>query len=392
MDKTPAPPHRRATRLVHGGRNRADSQNLVNVPPFRGSTVLYPNSENFLVRRSRFTYGIHGNPTSEALCGLWSELEGAAGTVITSSGLSACTTPLLAFLAAGDHLLVSDNVYRPTRTFCDGILVRFGVETTYFDPMIGEGLQALLRPNTKVVYLEAPGSLSFEVCDTRTLAAVARAHGAVSMIDNTWATPLLFRPLEHGVDISIQAATKYPSGHSDVMIGLVAANAACLPRLRETNAALGQYLGPDDVYLVLRGLRSMELRLREQGRKALDIAHWLSARPEVLRVLHPALPECPGHAFYMRDFEGSAGLFSIVLDDATQSRVNAFVDSLTLFGIGASWGGYESLAIPFNLRGIRKVLPEDLGGGAVRLQIGLEDQEDLISDLEQGFAAYRASA
>lgn len=376
-----------ATRLVHGGRNAKESFGFVNTPPYRGSTVLYPNAADFLVRKNRFTYGLSGNPTMEALETLWSELEGAAGTLINCSGLAACTTPLLALTAAGDHILVPDHVYRPTRTFCDTVLKRFGVETTYYDPMIGADIENLCRPNTTVIFLEAPGSLTFEVQDVPAIVSVAKARGIATMIDNTWATPLYFRPLDFGVDVSINAATKYPSGHSDVLIGLIAANAATLPRLRATSQALGQYLGPDDVFLVLRGLRSMELRLREQGAKALRIAQWLKAQPRVKRVLHPALADCPGSEFFHRDFSGAGGLFTIVLDAPDQAGANRFVDGLTLFGIGASWGGFESLVLPFVLTGIRTVTSPDLGGYGIRLQIGLEDEGDLIANLAAALAA-----
>lgn len=375
------------TRLVLAGRNTSETFGFVNVPPFRGSTVVYPDAEACLAGRNRFTYGRRGNPTMESLQTAWSELEGAAGTVICPSGASACSTALMSFLKAGDHLLMVDSTYRPTRTLCNGLLKRYGIETTYYDPMIGAGIEALIRPNTRVIYMESPGSQTFEVQDVPAIVAVAKKHRITTMIDNTWATALLFRPLDFGVDISINAATKYPSGHSDVLIGLVAANAQSLPPLQQTHGELGMYLGPDDIYLTLRGLRSMPLRLREQGANALEIARKLEQHPRIRRVMHPALPSCPGHEFFKRDFKGSSGLFAIVLDAETDAQVVAFLDHLKLFGMGYSWGGYESLAVPFDCTPYRSATPFKPGGRAIRLNIGLETPSDLLADLEAALAA-----
>lgn len=379
------------TRLILAGRNTDETFGFVNVPPFRGSTVVYPDAASCLAGRNRFTYGRRGNPTMEALQDAWSELEGAAGSVICPSGASACSTALLAFLKAGDHLLMVDSTYRPTRNICEGLLKRFGVETTYYDPMIGAGIESLIRPNTRVIYMESPGSQTFEVQDVPAIVSVAKRHGITTMIDNTWATALLFRPLDFGVDVSINAATKYPSGHSDVLIGMVAANAQSLAPLKAAHGELGVYLGPDDVFLTLRGLRTMPLRLREQGANALMVAQHLAQNPRVKRVLHPALPSCPGHDIFKRDFKGASSLFAIILDATSDAQVIGFLDHLKLFGMGYSWGGYESLAVPFDCTTYRSATPFAPGGRAVRLNIGLETPADLIADLDAALAAMPAA-
>ena len=387
------PPLKPATRLVVGGRDASAQHGFVNPPVHHASTVLYPSAEDFLARRSRYLYGRRGTPTSEALEDALRELEGAdcAGVALLPSGLAAISTALFAVLDAGDHLLVTDSAYQPTRRFCDGVLRRKGVETTYYDPLIGDGIAALMKPNTRAVFVEAPGSLSFEVQDVPAIAAAAHANGAVVLMDNTWATPLYFHAFDKGVDLSIQAATKYIGGHSDVMLGTVSANQATWERLRETVHALGLCVGPDDIYLGLRGLRTMGVRLAQHHQAGLKVARWLAARPEIARVLHPALESCPGHAVWRRDFSGASGLFSIVFKPVAQSAVNAFLDELRLFGIGASWGGFESLAIPFDCTSIRTATKWLPGGPTVRLHIGLEDVEDLIADLERGFAALAAA-
>ncbi len=375
------------TRAVLAGRNTNETFGFVNVPPFRGSTVVYPDAASCLAGRNRYTYGRRGNPTMDALQQAWSELEGAAGTVICPSGASACSTALLSCLKSGDHLLMVDSTYRPTRALCNGLLARYGVETTYYDPMIGAGIESLIRPNTRAIYMESPGSQTFEVQDVPAIVAVAKKHDITTLIDNTWATALLFRPLDFGVDISINAATKYPSGHSDVLIGLVAANEKALPALQSTHGEMGVYLGPDDVFLALRGLRTMPLRLREQGANALTVAKHLDEHPRIRRVLHPALPSCPGHEFFKRDFKGASSLFAIVLDATSDAQVIAFLDHLKLFAMGYSWGGYESLAVPFDCTPYRSATPFNPGGRAVRLNIGLETPADLIADLDAALAA-----
>jgi cysteine-S-conjugate beta-lyase len=387
------PPLKPATRLVAGGRDASAHHGFVNPPVHHASTVLYPSAEDFLARRSRYLYGRRGTPTSEALENALRELEGpdCAGVALLPSGLAAISTALFAVLNAGDHLLVTDSAYQPTRRFCDGVLRRKGVETTYYDPLIGDGIATLMKSNTRAVFVEAPGSLSFEVQDVPAITAAAHARGAVVLMDNTWATPLYFHAFDKGVDLSIQAATKYIGGHSDVMLGTVSANPATWERLSDTVHALGLCVGPDDIYLGLRGLRTMGVRLAHHHQAGLKVARWLAERPEIARVLHPAFESCPGHAVWRRDFSGASGLFSIVFKPVAQTAVNAFLNELRLFGIGASWGGFESLAIPFDCTSIRTATKWLPGGPTVRLHIGLEDVDDLIGDLEGGFAALAAA-
>jgi cystathionine beta-lyase len=387
-------PLQAATRLVLGGRDPAENHGFVNPPVQHASTVLYPRAEDFRTRRARYVYGRRGTPTSEALETALRELEGpaCAGVALLPSGLAAVSTSLLALLEAGDHVLVTDSVYQPTRKFCDSVLKRYGVATAYYDPMIGSGVAGLMEPNTRVVFVEAPGSLSFEVQDVPAIAEAAHAHGAMVVMDNTWATPLYFHALEKGVDLSIQAATKYIGGHSDVMLGAVSANQATWQRLLETVHTLGLCVGPDDIYLGLRGLRTMGVRLAQHDQAGRKVARWLAQRPEIARVLHPALASCPGHAIWQRDFSGASGLFSIVFHPVPEQAINAFLDELALFGMGASWGGFESLAIPFDCTKIRTATAWAPGGPTVRIHIGLEDPDDLIADLERGFAALAAAA
>jgi cystathionine beta-lyase len=391
--KTEGDPQRQpvkpATSLVTGGRDPFAYHGFVNPPVVHASTVLYRTAEDYLAHRSRYTYGRRGTPTSDALCSALAELEGpqCAGVALLPSGLAAAAAALLAVVEAGDHVLVTDTVYLPTRHFCDNVLTRYGVTTTYYDPLIGAGIAALIEPNTRAIYLESPGSLSFEVQDVPAIAAAAHARGALVLMDNTWASPLYFRALDKGVDMSIQSGTKYIGGHSDVLLGVVAANAATWPRLNDTVFTMGLWMGPDDMYLALRGLRTMGVRLTQHYAAGLQIARWLEQRPEVLRVLHPALESDPGHALWKRDFSGACGLFAVVFKPAvTQAAVNAFINALTLFGIGASWGGYESLAIPFDCTDLRTATQWAPGGPTVRFHIGLEDVDDLIGDLERGFA------
>jgi cysteine-S-conjugate beta-lyase len=382
----------RATRLVTAGRDPAAQHGFVNTPIYRGSTVLYPTAQDFLARRARYTYGTRGTPTVDALEQAWSELSGAAGTVVVPSGLAAIAVALLSCLGAGDHLLVPDSVYRPTRNFCDTVLKRFGVETEYYDPMVGAGIAALMRPNTRAVFTESPGSQSFEIQDVPAIAEVAHQHDATVLIDNTWATPLFFPPHERGADLAIEAGTKYLGGHSDLLMGLVTANERSWKRLRDTFDAMATCAGPEDVFLALRGLRTLGVRLAHHQDAALRVARWLAERPEVLRVLHPAFESNPGHALWRRDFSGSTGLFSVILKPVPQRAADAFVDALKLFGIGASWGGFESLVIPFDCTAYRTATKWDPGGPALRFHIGHEDIDDLTADLENGFAALRGAA
>ena len=383
---------RSRTRLVHVGRNPREQHGFVNTPIYRGSTVLADTIDDYQGGQNRYTYGTHGTPTTDALTEAWTDLAGAAGTVLTPSGLAAITVALLSVLGAGDHLLVTDSAYFPTRRFCDGTLRRFGVETTYYDPKVGAGIAELFRPNTKAVLVEAPGSQSFEMQDIPSISAECRPRDIAVVMDNTWATPLFFPPHERGVDIAIEAGTKYLSGHSDLLLGLTSANARHWPALKSCFTEFAICAGPEDVFLGLRGLRTMELRLREAERQGLAMARWLQGRPEVLRVLHPALPDDEGHALWRRDFSGSSGLFSIVLKPAPRAAVAALVDGLELFGIGASWGGYESLVIPFDCTRYRTATQWNPGGPTLRLSIGLEDLEDLKEDLDRGFARLRAAA
>jgi cystathionine beta-lyase len=382
------------TLLSVGGRDPFAHHGYVNPPVYHASTLLYRTAEDFLARRGRYRYGRRGTPTSEALENALQELKGpsCAGVTLLPSGLSAISTSLLAVLRTGDYVLVTDSVYEPTRKFCNGMLTRLGVTTTYYDPLIGAGIASLMQPNTRAVFVEAPGSLSFEMQDIPAIAAAAHAKGAVVLMDNTWASPLYFRALDKGVDITIQSGTKYISGHSDLMFGTAAANAATWPKLRDTTHELGLCAGPDDVYLALRGLRTMGVRLARHQASGLTIARWLEQRPEVLRVLHPALPSHPGHAIWKRDFLGASGLFSVVFTPMPDKAVHAFLNTLKLFGMGASWGGYESLAIPFNCAKVRTATAWAPGGPTVRFHIGLEDVSDLTADLERGFAAMKEVA
>ena len=387
------PTRRARTKLVHAGREPFEQFGFVNTPIYRGSTVLQPTLADLEARHGkRFIYGTLGTPTTEALEKAWSEIAGAAGTVLASSGLAAITVALLTAVQAGDHLLVTNSAYLPTRTFCDNFLARMGVETSYYDPLAGAGIAALMRPNTKAVLVEAPGSQSFEMQDVPTIAEVAHARGACVVMDNTWATPLFFPPHERGVDLAIEAGTKYLSGHSDLLLGLVSANEQWLKPLRQTFNLFAMCAGPDDVFLALRGLRTMDLRLREAERQGFALAKWLQERPEVSRVLHPGLPDDPGHAIWKRDFLGASGLFSVILKPVSKAALAALLDGLELFGLGYSWGGYESLVIPFDCRSYRTATTWAPEGPALRFSVGLEDIEDLQADLDQGFTRMRTGA
>lgn len=384
---------REKTRLVLAGRDPADSYGFVNPPIVRGSTVVYPSTEDFLARKARYTYGTQGNPTIDALLAALETMEGGAGVVVCPSGLLACTLALLATLSAGDHLLVTDSVYRPTRNFCDRMLPRIGVEVSYYDPAIGAGIAGLFKPNTRAVWTEAPGSQTFEMQDIPAIVAAAHAHDVLVLMDNTWATPLFFDSHKFGVDLSVQAGTKYYAGHSDVLIGTVSARTPELyKRLREAWETLGIIIAPEDAFLTLRGIRTMAIRLKEQMPAGIAMANWLAARPEVARVLHPALPSDPGHALWKRDFTGASSLFAIELQPVAMKAVGAMLDGLSLFGMGASWGGYESLVLPFDCRPYRTATQPDFKGPTIRLHIGIEDLDDLKEDLDAGFARLRAAA
>src|SRR4030088_1505786 len=381
------------TRLVTAGRDTEAQKGFVNPPVVHGSTVLYPTADDLHAHRGEFQYGRHGTPTTKALQEAMMALEGpqCAGVGLAPSGLAAITTTLLAVLKSGDHLLVCDNAYRPSRNFCNGLLAPYGVETTHFDPLIGAGIAELFKPNPKAVLSEAPGSQTFEVPDIPAIAAVAHARGALVIDDNTWATPLYHRSLDQGVDISMQAATKYIGGHSDIMFGTISANAKTWPMIAEAIRLLGVCAGPDDVFLALRGLRTLAVRLAQHHRSGLEMARWLATRREIIRVLHPALESDPGHAIWKRDFTGASGLFSIVLKSAPQKAGDALLDTVKLFGMGYSWGGFESLVIPFDCSSYRTASEWAPGGPNLRLHIGLENVDDLKCDLERGFAAFSAA-
>jgi len=380
------------TRLAQRGRKARSQPGTVNLPVTRASTVTFASlSEMEAVQRSfeadepTPTYGIVNMPLRTAFEEVMADLEGGHRAVTVPSGLAAVAVAIMACVKAGDHVLVTDSAYGPTRRFCDRTLKRFGVETSYYDPLVGAGIAELMRPNTRVVYLESPGSLTFEVQDFPAIARVAHERGAAVIHDNTWATGAFFRSFEHGADLVVQAATKYPGGHSDVLIGAVVANEAWWPKLRDTSRDLGQTTSPDDIFLALRGVRTLDVRLRRHEASALEVARWLQSRPEVKRVLHPALPGDPGHALWKRDFLGSCGLFGVELGAFSRVQVAKMLDGLECFALGYSWGGYESLAVPANLRGARSVRPWT-GGPLVRLHVGLEDPADLIADLERGLA------
>ena len=381
------------TKLCHIGHDPRDYHGFVNPPVVHASTVLFPNARAMETRAQPYTYGTRGTPTTDALCHAIDELEGSAGTILVPSGLAAITVPFLAFLSAGDHALIVDSVYSPCRHFCDTMLTRLGVEVEYYDPEIGSDIERLIRPNTRLVHTEAPGSNTMEMQDIRAISDAAHKHDCVVTIDNTWATPLYFKALDFGADVSIHAATKYPSGHSDILMGTVSANAKHWPVLKEANITLGICGAPDDSYQILRGLRTMGLRLEHHYKSALAVARWLEARDDVAKVLHPALESFPGHQIWKRDFKGASGVFSFVLPapsrETIKPKAHAFLDALQLFGLGWSWGGYESLAVLVNLED-RKIRKGPSDGAVIRLQIGLENVEDIIADLERGFAAAAA--
>jgi cystathionine beta-lyase len=393
MAKTPKSPLKPDTVVVTAGRDTKGQHGFVNPAVYHASTVLYPTAEDQVAHRSRYQYGRRGTPTSEALEQALAALEGdgCAGVALLPSGLAAISTALFSVAGAGDHLLVTDSVYRPTRNFCDGVFKRMGIETTYYDPLIGGDIAKLFKPNTRAVFVEAPGSQSFEMQDIPAIAKIAHDKGAVVLMDNTWATPLYYRAFEKGVDLSIQAGTKYIGGHSDIMFGCVSANAKTLPALKTVVQTMGLCVGPDDMYLALRGLRTLGVRLARHNQSGLTVARWLEQRPEVLRVLHPALESDPGYKIWQRDFSGACGLFSIVLMPTAEKSVHAFMNELALFGMGFSWGGFESLVIVFDCSEYRTATKWAPGGPTLRFHIGLEDPDDLLADLDRGFAAMAAA-
>jgi cystathionine beta-lyase len=378
-----------ATRLVNTAREFSE-HGIVSPAVYHASTILFPNVQALTERKQTYVYGRRGTPTLRALETAIATLEGGHDAKVCGSGLAAVTTALLAFLKSGDHLLMTDAVYAPARHFCDTLLKACGVETTYYDPLIGAAIGELIRPNTRVVYCESPGSQTMDVQDIPAIAAEAHERDCVVILDNTWSGGHYFKAFVHGCDVSVHAATKYIVGHSDAMMGAITCNEKTWGRLLEAHGSLGQHAGPDDVYLTLRGLRTIDVRLERHMRNAVKVAQWLSARPEVASVLYPALPDAPGHAIWKRDFLGASGLFSIVLKPFSDSAVAAMLDGLALFGMGFSWGGFESLAVPFKAH--RTAKSWSAGGPCVRFHIGLEDPDDLISDLDAGFARLTATA
>ena len=387
------------TKVVHSGRHPEQFQGAVNPPVFHASTILSQTVAEYQRKRTDWLqevpgtyYGRFGTPTIGALQEAITALEGSHACVVYPSGLAACSGALLAFLAAGDHLLASDSVYGPTRNFAGGTLKRYGVATTFFDPLIGKGIEPLVRPETRVIYLESPGSLTFEVQDVPAIAQVARRRGITVIMDNTWGTPLYFKPFAHGVDVSVHAATKYIVGHSDAMLGTISCTREAWPRLRAHTFELGQTAGPDDVYLAQRGLRTLAVRLKQHWQAGVALAEWISRQPEVEHVLHPALPGDPGHAIWKRDFLGASGLFGVVLKAGiSRQALAAMIDGLELYGIGASWGGFESLIVPFNPLEARTATRWPHQGPCFRIHAGLENVEDLIADLDAGFRRLRAA-
>ncbi|MEM7426706.1 MAG: cystathionine beta-lyase [Pseudomonadota bacterium] len=383
--KIPAP--KPNTSIVHSGRYPAENHGFVNPPVYHASTVFYPSYEAIKNKQNRYVYGRRLTPTMEALEEAVSSLEGGYGTKLCPSGLSAITTMLLSFVEAGDHILITDSTYRPTRMFCDEVLANLGIETEYYDPCIGAGIAELIRDNTKLVYTECPGSQTMEVQDIPAIVSAAKPKGVLVSTDNTWSGGHYFKAFEHGCDISVQAGTKYIVGHSDAMLGTITVTEALWPRLNQYWELIGSCAGPDDIYLGQRGLRTLDVRLERHMRNALEIASWLEDRGEVEAVLYPALPSCPGHDIWKRDFSGASGLMSLALKPVPEEGVAAFFDSLEYFGMGFSWGGYESLAVPFNPSSYRSATVWPHEGPGVRLHIGLEDADDLKADLDQAFAA-----
>lgn len=373
-----------STRITQLGRNPFDHFGFINTPTYRGSTVLFPTVEKLETLTQAYTYGTKGTPTTRALEQAWSELSGAHDTVLVPSGLAAIDLALITATRAGAHILVTDSVYQPTRSFCDTILKKFGVIVEYYDPLIGKNISDLIRADTSAILVESPGSQSMEIQDVPAISNVAQAHDICVILDNTWATPLFYPPHQRGADIAIEAGTKYLSGHSDVLIGLISANQKWSKRLRSTFNSFAIGASPDDASLALRGLRTMALRLGAQEKAGLKIAQWFRKQSEVAQVLHPALPDHPGHHLWRRDYLGSSGVFSVIFKPVEKKSLDAFIDSLQLFGIGFSWGGFESLVLPFDCQSYRTATHWQTAGPAVRFSIGLEDVDDLMKDLRKG--------
>ena len=385
------------TKIVSGGRHPQDHAGAVNPPAYRASTITYPTlAEWDVARHDRFNkvlYGRFGTPQTKAFEEAMAVLEGGERAVATSSGLAAGAAVVMANVKAGAHVLLPDTVYGPIRNLCTKFLVNLGVETTFYDPMIGAGIDALIRPETSLIYLESPGSQTFEVQDVPAIVAVAKDRGIPTAMDNTWATPVLFKPLAFGVDYSINAATKYIVGHSDAMLGVVTTREELFEPLKIVANGVGNCAGSEELYLGLRGLRTLDVRLERHGRNALQLAQWFDARPEIDRVLYPALPSCPGHEYWKRDFNGASGLFTVIFGrDYPRNALAAMIDGLEHFMLGASFGGYESLVLPINPAEFRTNAAWETPGPCIRFHVGLEDPGDLIADLESGFERLNAAA
>jgi cysteine-S-conjugate beta-lyase len=377
------------TIVVSAGRMTAEHFGAVNTPVYRTSTILHPSVESLKGEKQPYKYGRRGTPSSRSFENAIELLEGGARCVAVPSGLNAIATAILSVCSAGDHLLMTDSCYGPTRIFCDKTLKRFGVETTYYDPLIGDGIAALIRDNTRAIYCESPGSLTFEIQDIPAISKAAHARGVSVLMDNTWATPVFFRPLEHGVDLSIMSGTKYIGGHADVMVGTITANESHVKRLEDFYGDTGLFLGGDDTYLSLRGVRTLAVRLKRHEESAMKIARWLQHRDEVIRVLHPGLQSDPGHTIWKRDFKGSSGLFGVELKPVNDKATSAFFNGFAHFGLGYSWGGFESLVIPSEFK--RTARKFDHEGPIIRFHAGLEDADDLIADIEAAFVRMKAA-
>lgn len=378
-----------ANMLTHLGRDNVGNGRPVNLPLVQGSTMLFDTLEDFEASRNgryepdTLYYGRYGNPASFQLENMIARLEAADHCISVSSGLTAATIALMGATRAGDHVLVADNVYAPTRLFCDSVLARFGVEVSYYDPLIGEDLSSLMRPNTTAVMFEAPGTGTFEVPDIPAIASAARSQGAISILDGTWATPVFCQPIQLGVDVVVHSGSKYIGGHADTMIGFIVCNSEHYQAMRKMVLAFGDRAGAQDIFLSLRGLRTLEMRMHHHQSTALEIARWLSEQQQVLKLLHPAFPDCPGHEFWKRDFSGASGVFSVLFKPCTKDQIGRFIDSLRMFGLGVSWGGFESLALPVDPSAARTACPWTEKGQLVRFSIGNENTADLIEDIKQ---------
>lgn len=385
-------PYRADTKLVHSGRAPEDYYGVVNPPVVHTSTILYPSLAAYENPDHVFRYAPYGTPLSRHFTNAMAELEGGFDAVATPCGLSAVTTTLFALLKSGDHLLASDALYPPSRDFMRNVLPRMGVQVTFYDPLIGSGIAKLIQKNTKVIYMESPGSATFEIMDVKAITKVAKKNKIASVLDNSWSGGMVFKPIEHGVNYAVQSATKYVGGHSDLTLGVIVADTKENFKIIKNMAkGLGVCPGSDELYLALRGLRTIKIRMRQNEENALKVAKFLQGRKEVSKVYHPALPKDANHKMWKRDFSGGNGLISLLLKPSSKAAVRAFVDSLELFPVGSSWGGYESLLQPQYLKNYREAKPWTKEGFLLRLHVGLEDPADLIADLEQAFVKFSAS-